>query len=497
MQESRRRDGMGGVAFVLGGGGELGGYQVGMLRALFERDIRPQWIVGTSVGSIQGAMVARDPTSSVCDELAQFWRDFVAQRVLRTSVRAVLGNALRMRPAIGSNAALHGLLRQYFGDEQRIEDLAVPYQACAASVERATARYFDSGPLLPALMASCAIPGIWPPVRIGAEHYVDGGVVETVPMKRALVHGVTEIYVLPLRQRNQPLRPPRFPWQLAGVVYELSRRHRLGQVINSRVPGVAVHVLPSGEEFMEPPDNGAHTSEAEQLATINRRIEQGYRSAAGYLRAARDGSAGSRGGSVRFHSVEPAGRRPELAAVSVSPFVTAKLHDHFALYDRDDDGRVSAAEFRQAALRIADAFGHPADSTSTTMLADTYAEYWRRLCVAVGEPADATLDRDAFGRALTRLAGDVEAYTGNVLPVVAAALAAADRDGDRLLDEEEIRRLLRSLGVAPDEVAVVARRLDANGDGVVSVDELGDAFRDYFTSDEPGCVGNLIFGSRG
>ncbi|MEU8622551.1 patatin-like phospholipase family protein [Streptomyces sp. NPDC048623] len=125
--------------------------------------------------------------------------------------------------------------------------LHVPaYQACAASIERATARYFDSGPLIPAVMASCAVPGLWPPMVIGKEHYVDGGVVETVPVSRAVSYGATTVYVLRLRQREPRLAPPRWPWQLGSAVYEVSRRYHLGQVLNHRPDGVVMHINNDG-----------------------------------------------------------------------------------------------------------------------------------------------------------------------------------------------------------------------------------------------------------
>ncbi|MGD0066830.1 MAG: patatin-like phospholipase family protein [Streptosporangiaceae bacterium] len=491
------------VAFVLGGGGVLGGYQVGMLRALFERGIKPDFVVGTSVGSFLGAMLAANPTPSVCDEMAEMWVEFHRRKVMKISPRSLLSSAARLRPTFGSSDALRGLLADLLGAETRIEDLAVPYQCAAASIERATVRYFDSGPLIPAIMASSAVPGLWPPVRIGDEHYVDGGVVESVPMTRAVHWGARTVYVLRMRQLEAPLAPARHPWQLAGVVFELSRRHRMGHMLNSRPEGVTVHILPSGEESMNPPDHGSRTSTREELAMIKRRIEHSYQTASQFLDA-EAGKARFTGKSANpVVSAHAAARTAAAAAAEharhasprqpLSPFVLEKLAAHFHVYDQDGSGTVTAAEYTAAADRIAAAFQGTARA-GTSPLHDAYAACWARMCQAAGADTDSGLDQGAFTESLSQLAADPAAYGANLLPVVEAILDAADEDGDAILSPAEVQRLLRALGAGEGDAAAVARRLDTNDYGVISLDELSEAFRDYFTSDEPGCVGNQIFG---
>ncbi|MFD3513533.1 patatin-like phospholipase family protein [Streptomyces sp. NPDC058657] len=488
------------VAFVLGGGGALGGYQAGMVRALFERGITPQLVIGTSIGSVQGAMVARNPTASVCEEMEGFWRDFVSSKAMRLNGRSVL-NALLLRPALNTHDAVRRLLTDHLGATTRIEDLAVPYQATAASVERATVRYFDSGPLLPAVLASAAIPGLWPPVRIGGEHYVDGGVVESVPITRAIRSGATTVYVLRMRQKERALKPARFPWQVAAGVLELSRRHHLHQALNCRPDGVTVHVLPSGEDLMEPPDNGLRTSPREELATIHARVESGYRATVRYL----DGHTERRPAGPRRSTPAPTPPSPR----PLTPFVRDKLRAHFDIFAADGGSAVGAEDFRRTARRIADAFGLPEGSARADRLDEAFGTYWRNLAgtdtesetmpgVGAGAAAGAgavTLDREAFGEALAALVTGPAAYTRHLLPVVTAILGAADHDNDGFLNPSETRRLLHALGVAEADSVRVAGRLDTNGDGVTSLDELGEAFHDYFTSSEPGCVGNLLFGS--
>ena len=498
------------TAFVLGGGGMLGGYQVGMLRALLERDIKPDLVIGTSVGSIQGAILAADPNLSVVAALTDFWHDALTHKIMSVSPRALLANLARLRPAVASQDALRGVLEHHVGAHTRIESLVVPFQCAAASIERSTARYFDYGPLVPALLASSCVPGLWPPVRLGDEHYIDGGVVETVPFTRAVSYGAKHIYVLRLRQRELSLRAPRWPWQVGQTVFEVSRRHRLGQVINMRPDGVTVHLLPTGEEFLEPPDTGLLTSVKEQIEVMGRRIEAGYRSTREYLDATDERKTATIRAKTRvgdratrsWHNMPGAhGRRSardlELSAgpKPASAFVQAKLSRFFDLFDSDGDGRISSRDYADSANRVCAAFGHGPDSQAGTALHQAFGTFWTVLCQAAGTEPPAELDRPAFAEALHRLSADPADYDTSLLPAVAAVLGAADRDRDSVLNPAELHTLLTALGVEDGDTRRVALRLDTNNDGVLSLDELDEAFRDFFTSEEPGAVGNMLFGS--
>ncbi|AYG78869.1 putative NTE family protein [Streptomyces hundungensis] len=490
------------TAFVLGGGGKLGGYQVGMLRALFERDIVPDLVFGTSVGALQGALLAKNPTPAVCDQLTELWRELLGKRVMAVTVRSVLSNAFRRHPAFASMDALHGVVRSYLGERTRIEDLALPYQCVASSIERAAARYFDSGPLLPAVLASCAIPGLWAPVRIGDEHYVDGGIVETAPVSRAVAYGATTVYVLRMRQRERPLRPARWPWQIGPTVFEISRRHRLAQILSSHPPGVRVHILPSGEAGAEGSDVALRAGPREELALNQRRAAAGYRATCEYLDALDQGRsphlASSANPVARSYLTTTNATLLSSTASSdraVTPFLATKYRTLFGLFDKDQDGLIAEADWLGAADNITAAFGHSPDSFRAATLGKAFQESWGRLCEAAGAELSASLDRDTFEGAVARLVGTPHAYLANFLPMVVAFLATADTNGTNMLEAEEAQRLLQTFGVDPADALTVTRRLDTNGDGAVSLDELSEAFQAYFTSDERGCAGNMIFGS--
>src|SRR3954449_2384112 len=115
----------GGTAFVLGGGGVLGAAEVGMLQALFEHDVRPDLIVGTSVGAINGALVAADPTASAVDRLRRVWEELASQRIFAGSVLAQGRTLVRPGPHGPPGEPLRELLTAHL-PVQTFAELAVP-----------------------------------------------------------------------------------------------------------------------------------------------------------------------------------------------------------------------------------------------------------------------------------------------------------------------------------------------------------------------------------
>lgn len=267
------------TAFVLGGGGVLGAVEVGMLRALFEKDITPDLVLGTSVGALNGAMVARDPTPGVIARLTELWkgvaesRDVYGDRRLRTVRRAV-----RTGTHIYSAKRLKERLLDEFGDTL-IEDLPVRFQACAASIERAAEHWFDSGPLVDAVVASAAVPGLLPPARVDGQHYLDGGIVNSIPLGRAVQLGATRVYVLQVGRIDRPLEAPRRPWEVARVSFEIARRHRFARELAELPEGVECHVLPARGTSSRDDSLFAYRD----FGSVERRIEETYEASLAYL----------------------------------------------------------------------------------------------------------------------------------------------------------------------------------------------------------------------
>jgi len=269
-----------GPAFVLGGGGHLGAHEVGMLRALIERGIQPALVVGTSIGAINGAAVAADPTAAGIDRLAETWSAIDAGDVFGGTLIGRITTLARSRTHLHDNEGLRAMLAATL--PERIEELPVPFQCVAASIERASERWFTDGPLVDAVLASSSVPGILPPVKIGDEHYVDGGVVNSIPVGRAVTLGATEIYVLHVGRLDRPLEPPRWPWEVALVAFEIARRHRFVGDLAALGDDIDVHVLPTGQQ--DPPRyNDLSQLRYRDTSRIAERIESAHQASLTYL----------------------------------------------------------------------------------------------------------------------------------------------------------------------------------------------------------------------
>ncbi len=234
------------TAFVLGGGGHLGSHEVGMLKALLERGVVPDLVLGTSIGAINGAFVAADPTPEAIARLADTWTRIDASDAFGGGILGRIGTLVRTRTHLHGNEGLRAMLDDAFG-ARRIEDLRLPFQCVAASIESASERWFEHGPLTDAILASSAVPGILPPVLVDGEHFVDGGIVNSIPVGRAVALGAQTIYVLHVGRVDRPLEPPRWPWEVALVAFEIARRHRFVGDLAALPDHVEVHVMPTGQ----------------------------------------------------------------------------------------------------------------------------------------------------------------------------------------------------------------------------------------------------------
>ena len=270
--------GQGGTAFVLGGGGVLGAAEVGMLQALFEHGIRPDLIVGTSVGAINGAFVAADPSVGAVDVLRAVWEELASERIFAGSVLSRMGTLVRTRTHLHPREPLRDLLAAHL-PVRTFAELAVPFQCVAASIEQAAERWFTAGSLIDAVLASSAVPGLLPPVELDGEHFLDGGLVHSIPVGRAVALGADTIYVLHVGRIDQPLRPPTWPWEVGLVAFEIARRHRFAADLAALPPGATVHVLPSGD----PAPPGAGNLRYRDFSAVPARIEQAHAAARAYL----------------------------------------------------------------------------------------------------------------------------------------------------------------------------------------------------------------------
>jgi NTE family protein len=232
-------------AFVLGGGGVIGVAEAGMARALLEAGVRPDLVCGTSIGALNGAAIAADPTPAGVERLLSMWDALAGDGVLDGSVFRRVAEVLRHRTSLHGNRALRQMLVDQL-PARTFEDLDVPFECVAASIERAREHWFSTGDLIDPVLASCALPGVFPPVRIGDEHFVDGGLVNSIPLDRAVARGAETVWVLHVGRMEEALTAPRFLWQAAFVAFEISRRHRFHAYLERVGSEITVHVLPTG-----------------------------------------------------------------------------------------------------------------------------------------------------------------------------------------------------------------------------------------------------------
>ena len=185
------------TAFVLSGGASLGAVQAGMLRALYERGVGPDLIVGTSVGALNGSFIAsRPPTPATALELAEIWRGVGS------------GNVFPLNPLTGILAFFgasdhlvsdHGL-RKLVADHLELgalEDSRIPLHVIATDLLSGRELRLSRGNALEAVMASAAIPGVFPAIEWKGRRLIDGGVANNTPIIDAIELGADRIYVLP------------------------------------------------------------------------------------------------------------------------------------------------------------------------------------------------------------------------------------------------------------------------------------------------------------
>jgi NTE family protein len=255
-----------------------------MLRALDETGIRPDIVLGTSIGAFNGSVVADRPGADGVGRLTELWVEIAETDVLQGSRFDRFKNAATLKPALHDTEEMRSLLHHVHDPDRRIEDLQVPFQCVAASIERAAEHWFTQGPLIEALLASAAVPALFPPVEIEGEHFYDGGLVNSVPLARAVELGATEIFVLQVGRIESQLRPPKRLYEAALISFEIARRHRFTTAVENLPEGIQLHLLPSGNTVAF--DDSRQLRWRDVSSTIEL-IDGAYNSSVAYLDRAR------------------------------------------------------------------------------------------------------------------------------------------------------------------------------------------------------------------
>jgi NTE family protein len=183
------------TAFVLAGGGSLGAVEVGMLRELLAWGEAPSFVVGASAGAINGAYFAATPTLEGVAKLEAIWGGLRRQDLFPLDLRSVLG-LLTRRAHLVDSSGLRRLLERHLPYEQ-LQDAAIPIHIVASNMVTGEEVLLSTGSAVDAVLASAAIPGVFPPVSVNGQLLVDGGVANNTPISTAMRLGATRIIVLP------------------------------------------------------------------------------------------------------------------------------------------------------------------------------------------------------------------------------------------------------------------------------------------------------------
>lgn len=185
------------TALVLGGGGTLGAVQVGFVRRLSELAIPIDFVVGTSVGALNAAYVAfhEDPQH---DCFEQIWSGLSTKRLYRRNPLAALRILAGSRMSLYDSALVRSLVREHLHHDD-FSAARIPLFVTTTNLCTGRREIFGDGPLLPAVLASAAVPGLFPPVRIGGDLYADGGITAGLDIAAAIELGASSVLAIDLR----------------------------------------------------------------------------------------------------------------------------------------------------------------------------------------------------------------------------------------------------------------------------------------------------------
>ncbi len=310
------------VAYVLSGGGAFGPVQVGMLRALHEWGVTPDLVVGTSVGALNGAFLAAghrrspaaEPAGSTSTEtgpepafhpgrraevdlgptieaLAELWAS-MNRRSAFTRRRAVAYNLVR-RGSLAGFDRLGSIIDDHIGLE-RFGDLALPFAAVATDALTGEPELMSAGELRPALLASAAVPGLFPVAMVDGRPFIDGGVSANLPIRQAIAFGARSIIAMDATQAVLSHRPPRTV--LGGLTRSaaLMVRNQRSHAIDELAHRYPIASMPC----VTPPDLGTF-----DFSRTDELLEAGYRNSTEMLAAWSDQAPTSPAG----HEVEHVG----------------------------------------------------------------------------------------------------------------------------------------------------------------------------------------------
>lgn len=210
---------------MLSGGGAMGALQAGIVRVLVRRGFRPSRIVGTSVGALNGAFLAFHPNEAGVDKLEDLWRSLEHERYMKVNPVRMALRLVARRSYLFSN----DFLRELIAEHILIDDFStteIPLYISATNLETGRKHVFSEGPVSQAVLASSAIPGVFKPVEIEGQSYVDGGVVANLDLDTAVELGAKHILAIDLSHCFEQPEPASVMDVISRTV-DIVLRHRV------------------------------------------------------------------------------------------------------------------------------------------------------------------------------------------------------------------------------------------------------------------------------
>jgi NTE family protein len=252
-----------------------------MLRAVYERGITADLLVGTSAGALNAAFAAsRSQSVATADELARIWTGLKREHVFPVSIGKLVGGLCGRCDHLVPDRGLRRLIAEHVEFDD-IADAAIPLHVVAFDVKDGREVLLSRGPAGDVIAATAAIPGILPPVRIGDRHLIDGGVVNNTPISHAVALGAERIFVFPTQESPRPLAHALHGALAAGI-------HGMTLLMDRRLESDMARYSSEAELIVLPAPNPSHVKPIE-FGHANRLIRDAWRATRSQL--SRQGAA--------------------------------------------------------------------------------------------------------------------------------------------------------------------------------------------------------------
>jgi NTE family protein len=274
------------TAFVFAGGANRGACQVGMLKALAERGIRADLVTGTSVGAINAAGYVGRPTMEGIYLAQSIWRGLSTEDIFPRGRLHGSWRFVEKRDAVFPISGLRKVIEGFLRFE-RLEDALIPLTVVASRVADGAEQWFTAGAAVDAVLASAALPAVFSAVEASGSKFIDGGLMNNVPITPALAAGARRIFVLLCGAINHPMTETRRPFEALLSAFDLALIARLRRDLASIPPDVDVIV------FEQP---GLQHIDWQDFSHTEELIESGYRAARDLLDHYQEIEAAAAGG---------------------------------------------------------------------------------------------------------------------------------------------------------------------------------------------------------